>query len=467
MIDVGSVLRDRYQLNARVGVGGMATVYDGQDLRLQRRVAVKIPLPVYAADPSFIKRFENEAHAAAALTHPNLVAVYDVGEADGAPFIVMEYVDGGTLKDLLREAAPLPPAGLIQIGTQVADALDTAHRHGVVHRDVKPQNILLTPDGRVKLTDFGIALALGAESATRTGTLLGSVQYVAPELVRGESATPLSDVYALGVVLYEIATGHLPFTGDTPMAIAMQHLDADPRRPTAWNPDLPPALEAIVLRAMAKLSSARFPSAADLGAALRAAERGDTSALQAILAVTPAVGAGPAATGPAPTASVASPTTTAPWGQAGATSPWGAAASAPPERTQTMVSLPGAAPGAAPWTTPPPPVYTSPRWPVLLLGLISLLCILGLVPLGMMAYRQVRLPTTPPRPVPGQSQLSPLVVPTERLVALGVVYIPAPAAGSDRAEHVASASMRYVRVRASRPPTDLPVDRADESCANI
>src|SRR5215212_855150 len=354
MIDVGSVLRDRYQLNARVGVGGMATVYDGQDLRLQRRVAVKIPLPVYAADPSFIKRFENEAHAAAALTHPNLVGVYDVGEAEGAPFIVMEFVDGGTLKDLLRQAAPLPPAGLIQIGTQVADALDTAHRHGVVHRDVKPQNILLTPDGRVKLTDFGIALALGAESATRTGTLLGSVQYVAPELVRGESATPLSDVYALGVVLYEIATGQLPFSGDTPMAIAMQHLDADPRRPTAWNPDLPPALEAIILRAMAKLPAARFASAADVGAALRAVERGDDAALQAMLAATPAVGAETAPRAPS-AASGVGPTATTPWGQGVAASPWGAAGGAAPERTQTMVAPPGAAPGRAPWTTPPPP----------------------------------------------------------------------------------------------------------------
>src|SRR5262249_9789768 len=163
--------------------------------------------------------------------------------------------------------------------------------------------------------------------------------YVAPELVRGESATPLSDVYALGVVLYEIATGHLPFSGDTPMAVAMQHLDADPRRPTAWNPGLPSDLEAIVLRAMAKLPSARFASAADVGAALRAVERGDSPALQAILAAPPAVGAGAAGPAPTPTGSGAGPTTTASWGQGGAASPWGSLAGAAPERTQTMVPL--------------------------------------------------------------------------------------------------------------------------------
>ena len=322
----------------------------------------------------------------------------------------------------------------------------------------------------MKLTDFGIALALGAESATRTGTLLGSVQYVAPELVRGESATPLSDVYALGVVLYEIATGHLPFSGDTPMAIAMQHLDADPRRPTAWNPGLPSDLEAIVMRAMAKLPSARFASAADLGAALRAVERGDASALQAILAVPPAVGAGAAAPASAPTAPGAAPTTTASWGQPGAASPWGAAAGAAPERTQTMAPLPSVAAGGRPWTAPPPPTYTSPRWPVLLLGLISLLCVLGLVPLGMMAYRQVRLPTTPPRPVPGQGQLSPLVDPSQRLAAAGIAYTLIPSVGADRAGQITGASITHRLVPTPRPPMGRPADRADRAdgaCANI
>jgi len=395
MIDVGSVLRERYQLNARVGVGGMATVYDGQDLRLQRRVAVKVPLPVYAADPAFLKRFENEAHAAAALTHPNLVAVYDVGEAEGMPFIVMEYVDGGTLKDLLRGEEPLPAEALVSIGTQVAEALDTVHRHGLVHRDVKPQNILLMPDGRVKLTDFGIALALGAASATRTGTLLGSVQYLAPELVRGEHATPQSDVYALGVVLYESGTGHLPFSGDTPMAIAMQHLDAEPRRPSAWNPALPPALEAVILRAMAKAPAARFASAADLAAALRAVERG----VNAPPAPAEAVAAGASATSPTELAATATWT----WGQDTAPPRWGSAT----ERTQTMAAPARGARAPATRGSASPTTQGSARWPILLLALISLLCVLGLVPLGMMAYRQVRLPTTPPRVAPATGQVVP------------------------------------------------------------
>ena len=429
MIDVGSVLRDRYQLNARVGVGGMATVYDGQDLRLQRRVAVKVPLPVYAADPAFIRRFENEAHAAAALTHPNLVAVYDVGEAEGLPFIVMEYVEGGTLKDLLRQQAPLPPEALVNIGTQVADALEIAHQHGLVHRDVKPQNILLMPDGRVKLTDFGIALALGADSATRTGTLLGSVQYVAPELVRGEQATPLSDVYALGVVLYEVATGRLPFAGDTPMAIAMQHLDAEPRRPTAWNPTLPPAIEAVILRAMAKAPAARFASAADVAAALRAAERGETEWAGA----SPASTARPVGTAAAsPPAAPAEPAATATWawGQGTAVPTWGSAA----ERTQTMGPVP-AARAAEPRSAGPTTPYVSPRWPIVLLALLSLLCVLGLVPLGMLAYRQVRLPSAPPRVAPSTGQVAPLgAVPPARVAVLAPVAVPpgspVPGAGS-------------------------------------
>jgi hypothetical protein len=389
MIDVGSVLLGRYRLNARVGVGGMATVYDGEDLLLGRRVAVKVPLPSFAADPAFVARFENEARAAAALTHANLVGVYDVGEDDGTRFIVMEFVDGETLKDLIRREGPLQPEDLVQVGTQVSDALDAAHRRGLVHRDVKPQNILLTPEGRVKLADFGIALALGADSATRTGTVLGSVHYLSPEVARGESATPLSDVYALGVVLYEMATAHLPYAGDTPLAIALQHVEAEPPAPSAWNPEVPPPLEAIILRAMAKPPGERFSTAADLAEALRAFARGE--------APVAAPATPPGGPGAAPEATTAQWT----WGQSLGPSPWASAQPATPQAggpTQPLAVTPYAA--ASPVTlAPAAPAYHSPRWPLMLLGLVSLLCVLGLVPLGMLVYR-TRLPPPAPRVAP-------------------------------------------------------------------
>ncbi len=394
MIDVGSVLLGRYKLNARLGVGGMATVYDGEDLVLARRVAVKVPLPSFASDPAFVTRFENEARAAAALTHPNVVAVYDVGHAEGTRFIVMEFVDGESLKDLLRRESPLLPEDLVQVGSRVGDALDAAHRGGLVHRDIKPQNILLTPEGRVKLADFGIALALGADSATRTGTLLGSVQYLAPELARGESATPLSDIYALGVVLYEMATGRLPYGGETPMAIALQHVEAEPRRPSEWNSALPPALEGIILRAMAKPAPARFASAADLAGALRAFARGEAAVGNSAMAAAADAPVGSWATR-APAA--ADPAATVPWawGQPPPPSPWATAGAV----GQTQ-SLPATAAPPVVASAPAAPRYPSARWPLFLLGLVSLLCVLGLVPLGMMAYRQMRLPTTSPRVAP-------------------------------------------------------------------
>ncbi len=402
MVDVGSVLLGRYKLNARVGAGGMATVYDGEDLLLGRRVAIKIPHPALATDPAFLYRFVNEARAAAALAHPNVVAVYDVGEIEGLPFLVMEFVAGETLKDLLCREGPLPPESVVQVGIQVAAALDAAHRRGLIHRDIKPQNILLAPEAelgphsrfRVKLADFGIALALGADSATRPGVLLGSAPYLAPELVRGESATPQSDIYALGVVLYEMSTGRLPYSGDTPLAMALQHVEAEPRRPTAWNPALPPALEGIILRAMAKAPAARFATAAELGAALQAVTQGAPAAAE-----WPTAAGTPAA---APTQRLLTgdyaPTTPWTWGQPGGM--WGATTPLPvAERSRTVSPGSPPPPAVASWEAARPPIYPSARWPLLLLGLISLLCVLGLVPLGILVYRQMRLPS-PPRVVP-------------------------------------------------------------------
>lgn len=419
MIDVGSVLGGRYQLNARVGMGGMAVVYDAEDLLLGRRVAVKLPQPVLASDPAFRARFVNEARAAAALAHPNVVAVYDVGEEAGTPFLVMEFVEGESLRERLQREGRLPPAEIVRIAAAVADALAAAHERGLVHRDVKPANILLTPDGRVRLADFGIALALGADSATRTGTLLGSIHYLAPELIRGEVATPAADIYALGVVLYEMATGRVPYTGDNPLAIAVQHVETEPSPPSRLAPWLSPALEAIILRAMDKRPAARFSAAAELAAALRAlpeaaAALGPTQPLSA----EELAGARPAAA-PAPPG----PHATQPWGWgARGASPWAQAPSPAGERTQVLPVPAGPAAPAPPWTSrPAAPTYPSARWPVVLLGILSVLCLLGLVPVGMLAYRQLRLPDTPPRVVPRLNDVVP--VPSGAALTTGGVRV--------------------------------------------
>jgi hypothetical protein len=449
MIDVGSVLLGRYKLNARVGVGGMATVYDAEDLLLGRRVAVKIPLPTFAADPAFVARFENEARVAASLVHPSLVSVYDVGQDGDTRFMVMEFVEGETLRDLLRRESPLTPEDVVQVGSQVSDALEVAHRRGLVHRDVKPGNVLLTNDGRVKLADFGIALALGTDSATRTGVVLGSVQYLAPEVARGETATPLSDIYSLGVVLYEIGTGHLPYAGDTPVAIALQHVQSEPRRPTDWNPALPAALEAIMLRAMAKAPAARFATADELAGALRAFGRGEP-----VPGVAPLPSAGERAAraieGTAPLAT-ADPAATTPWtwGAPAGPSPWAVAAPQPVERTQPLPSVPAPAAPAAGWSPQPAPLYPSARWPLVLLGLLSVLCVLGLVPLGMLAYRQVRLPPALPRVTPRSGEVAP-----EVMTPLATLVWPvAPASqGSGAQRRARRAGAASGRRRARRAP---------------
>jgi len=264
------LLGQRYQLLREIDRGGMGVVWEAEDTRLGRRVAVKLLHAQFAGDPEFLERFRREARSAAALSHPNIVAVYDVGE-DGptdAPFIVMELVQGESLKGRIRRLGRLADREVRDIGAVVAGALDYAHRRGVVHRDVKPENILMSEDGRAKLTDFGIAEALAASGLTRTGAVMGSVHYLAPELARGRSATPQSDVYSLGVVLYEMATGQVPFTGDTELAVALAHVEQTPPRLRAVNPALAPDLEAVIMRAMARAPEERFASAGDLAHAL-------------------------------------------------------------------------------------------------------------------------------------------------------------------------------------------------------
>jgi eukaryotic-like serine/threonine-protein kinase len=256
------VLNGRYELLAPIGRGGMATVYRGRDLRLARPVAIKLLHNYYAADDEFLQRFTHEALSAASLSaHPNIVDVYDVGQDGDANYIVIEYIDGQDLKAVIDAEAPLPPERALTIAAQVAEGLDYAHRYGLVHRDVKPQNVLIAPDGQVRITDFGIAKSERSTAITQAGTTFGTADYISPEQAQGLTSTPQSDIYSLGVVLFEMLTGALPFRGDTPMAVALQHIQQPPPSLRQFNPAIPPLLDTLVLRAMAKDPAQRPTSA--------------------------------------------------------------------------------------------------------------------------------------------------------------------------------------------------------------
>jgi serine/threonine protein kinase len=239
----------------------MGQVFRGSDRVLDRTVAVKILAPHLAEDASAVSRFQREARSAAGLTHPSIVSVYDSGSENGWHYLVMEHVDGRTLAQIVREEGPLLPHRAAEIAAELARALSEAHAAGIVHRDVKPGNVMVTPEGQAKVVDFGIAAAVSSDSATETAAVLGTVSYLAPEQVRGRRADPRSDLYALGVVLYEMLTGRPPFVADAPLAVAYKHLEEDPIPPSEVNPDVPPALEAVVLRALAKDPGDRYPSA--------------------------------------------------------------------------------------------------------------------------------------------------------------------------------------------------------------
>jgi eukaryotic-like serine/threonine-protein kinase len=264
------VLGERYEIGGVLGRGGMAEVHRGRDLRLGREVAVKVLRSDLARDPSFQVRFRREAQASASLNHPAIVAVYDTGEdrtSTGAtPYIVMEYVEGETLRDVLRREGHLSPERAMSLSADICGALDFSHRNGIVHRDVKPGNVMITPQGTVKVMDFGIARAVSDSAATMTSTaaVIGTAQYLSPEQARGESVDARSDVYSVGCMLYELATGAPPFTGDSPVAVAYQHVREDPRLPSSINPGIPPELDAILLKAMSKNPANRYQSAAEM-----------------------------------------------------------------------------------------------------------------------------------------------------------------------------------------------------------
>ena len=267
-VEPGAVIADRYELGRQLGSGGMARVFLARDRKLGREVAIKILSDRYAQDPAFVERFRREATSAAGLNHPSIVAVYDRGEVDGSYFIVMEYVPGPDLKRWIRENGPLPPTEAIDIAVEMLRALAAAHRRDVIHRDVKPQNVLFTEDGRVKVTDFGIARAGSANQLTEAGLIIGTAQYLSPEQAQGHDVTPASDCYSVGVVLYEMLSGRLPFDGDRPVTVALKQVSEPPPPLTQVAPGLPPRLAAVVMRALEKKPEARFMHAEDFARAL-------------------------------------------------------------------------------------------------------------------------------------------------------------------------------------------------------
>ncbi|WP_063044147.1 Stk1 family PASTA domain-containing Ser/Thr kinase [Nocardia pseudovaccinii] len=267
-------LSSRYELGEIIGFGGMSEVHKARDLRLSRDVAIKVLRADLARDPTFYLRFKREAQNAAALNHPAIVAVYDTGEAevDGGPlpYIVMEYVDGDTLRDIVRGKGPIPPRRAMEVVADVCAALDFSHKAGIVHRDMKPANIMINRAGAVKVMDFGIARAIADSSnpMTQTAAVIGTAQYLSPEQARGETVDARSDVYSVGCVLFEILTGEPPFTGDSPIAVAYQHVREDPRLPSHVHNGVPRELDSVVLKAMSKNPANRYQSAAEMRADL-------------------------------------------------------------------------------------------------------------------------------------------------------------------------------------------------------
>jgi serine/threonine-protein kinase len=295
---VGDLIADRYELEELVDHGGMSSVYRGHDRMLERKVALKVLHAHFLDDPEYVERFRREARAVAQLSHPNIVTVIDRGSSDGHQFIVFEYVDGENLKQLLERTGPLPVERVIELGIEIADALAFAHAHDLVHRDVKPQNVLIDATGSAKVTDFGIARSLDVDrGVTQTGTVMGTSNYLSPEQAAGSPVTPASDIYSLGVVLYELLAGEVPFRGDNLVVVAMKHVTEHPPSLLEQRADVPPRLARAVERALEKSPEQRFASMDAFANELRRCrdELGDFDADRTMIRGMPAIADPPAA----------------------------------------------------------------------------------------------------------------------------------------------------------------------------
>jgi serine/threonine-protein kinase len=285
---VGELIAERYELEELVGTGGMSSVYRAHDRLLERDVALKVLHQEYTADRDYVERFRREARSVAQLSHPNIVTVIDRGEQDDRQFIVFEYVQGENLKTLVERVGPLVEEDAVRLALQIARALGFAHENGLIHRDVKPQNVLLNGDGQAKVTDFGIARSLDVKGGlTQTGTVMGTSDYIAPEQARGSRVDAQSDIYSLGAVLYELLTGEVPFPGDNFVAVAMRHINEPPPSVRERRPDVSPLLDAVIRRAMAKEPRDRFGSMDELCAELNACLSPETAASGAQTMVVP------------------------------------------------------------------------------------------------------------------------------------------------------------------------------------
>jgi serine/threonine protein kinase len=271
---MSKIFGGRYEVIAKIGAGGMAIVYKARDQLLNRVVTIKVLRDQFISDEDFIRRFRREAQSAASLSHPNIVSIYDVGKDGDQEYIVMEYIEGRNLKEIIREYAPLTTENTLHLAKQLGEALSHAHEHNIIHRDIKPQNILITEDGRAKITDFGIARAVSAATVTHTGDIIGSVHYLSPEQAKGLLSNEQSDIYSLGIIIYELLTGQVPYDGETPIAIALKHLQEQPLPPSRINPRIEPELEAVIMRAIAKSPQTRYANVRELLEDLQKVEAG-------------------------------------------------------------------------------------------------------------------------------------------------------------------------------------------------
>ncbi len=271
---MGKTFGGRYEVLEQIGAGGMAIVYKAKDLLLNRVVTIKVLREQFSSDEEFIRRFRREAQSAASLSHPNIVSVYDVGKEGDIEYIVMEYVEGRNLKEIIREYAPLTTEQSINLGRQITEAIQNAHENHIIHRDIKPHNILVTADGHAKVTDFGIARAVSSATVTHTGDIVGSVHYLSPEQAKGLQINEQSDIYSLGIILYELVTGKVPYEGETPITVVLKHMNDQPVLPSKINPRIEKEFEAVIMRAIAKTPEKRYLSAKELLADLNNIQAG-------------------------------------------------------------------------------------------------------------------------------------------------------------------------------------------------